>query len=77
MYTYGMYNFAGEWAYTVSLPAKREVCGGIIVIGPNQSSDTAHMASKPENVGQVWQLVREKIQLCGIQSPPASGLLAI
>ncbi len=36
MYTCGMYNFAGEWAYTVGLPAKSGVCGGIIVIVPNQ-----------------------------------------
>ena len=36
MYTCGMYNFAGEWAYTIGLPAKSGVCGGIIVIVPNQ-----------------------------------------
>lgn len=36
MYTCGMYNFAGEWAYTVGLPAKSGVCGGIIVVVPNQ-----------------------------------------
>jgi glutaminase len=36
MYTCGMYNFAGEWAYKVGLPAKSGVCGGIIAIVPNQ-----------------------------------------
>lgn len=36
MYTCGMYNFAGEWAYIVGLPAKSGVSGGIIVIVPNQ-----------------------------------------
>jgi glutaminase len=36
MYTCGMYNFAGEWAYTVGLPAKSGVSGGIIVVVPNQ-----------------------------------------
>lgn len=36
MYTCGMYNFAGEWAYKVGLPAKSGVCGGIIAVVPNK-----------------------------------------
>nr|WP_026104365.1 glutaminase A [Anabaena sp. PCC 7108] len=36
MYTCGMYNFAGEWAYNVGIPAKSGVCGGIIAVVPNQ-----------------------------------------
>jgi glutaminase len=36
MYTCGMYNFAGEWAYKVGIPAKSGVCGGIIAVVPNQ-----------------------------------------
>jgi glutaminase len=36
MYTCGMYNFAGEWAYKIGLPAKSGVCGGIIVVVPDQ-----------------------------------------
>ena len=36
MYTCGMYNFAGEWAYRVGLPAKSGVCGGIIAVVPDQ-----------------------------------------
>ncbi|MEB3295490.1 MAG: glutaminase A [Synechococcales bacterium] len=36
MYTCGMYNFAGEWAHRVGLPAKSGVSGGIIVVVPNQ-----------------------------------------
>lgn len=36
MYTCGMYNFAGEWAYKVGLPAKSGVSGGLIVVVPNR-----------------------------------------
>lgn len=36
MYTCGMYNFAGQWAYTVGIPAKSGVSGGIIAIVPRQ-----------------------------------------
>ncbi|MEO1095964.1 MAG: glutaminase A [Cyanobacteria bacterium J06638_28] len=37
MYTCGMYNFAGEWAYRVGIPAKSGVCGGILAVVPNQA----------------------------------------
>ena len=30
MYSRGMYNYAGEWAYRVGIPAKSGVSGGII-----------------------------------------------
>ena len=36
MYTCGMYNFAGEWAYKIGIPAKSGVSGGIIAVVPNQ-----------------------------------------
>lgn len=36
MYTCGMYNFAGEWAYQVGIPAKSGVSGGIIAVVPGQ-----------------------------------------
>lgn len=36
MYTCGMYNFAGEWAYNVGIPAKSGVSGGILAVIPNQ-----------------------------------------
>lgn len=36
MYTCGMYNFAGQWAYQVGIPAKSGVSGGIIAVVPNQ-----------------------------------------
>jgi glutaminase len=36
MYTCGMYDFAGEWAYQVGVPAKSGVSGGIISAIPNK-----------------------------------------
>ncbi len=36
MFTCGMYNFAGEWAYKVGIPAKSGVGGGIIAVVPKR-----------------------------------------
>lgn len=36
MYTCGMYDFAGEWAYRVGLPAKSGVGGGLLAIAPQK-----------------------------------------
>jgi glutaminase len=36
MYTCGMYNFAGEWAYKIGIPAKSGVSGGIIAVIPGK-----------------------------------------
>jgi glutaminase len=36
MYTCGMYNFAGEWAYRVGLPAKSGVSGGVMAVVPGK-----------------------------------------
>lgn len=36
MYTCGMYNYAGQWAYSVGIPAKSGVGGGIVAVVPRQ-----------------------------------------
>ncbi len=36
MTTCGMYDFAGEWVYTVGMPAKSGVAGGVLAVLPGQ-----------------------------------------
>jgi len=36
MYTCGMYDYAGEWAYRVGMPAKSGVGGGIVAVVPGK-----------------------------------------
>jgi glutaminase len=36
MYTCGMYDFAGEWAYEIGVPAKSGVSGGVLAVVPGK-----------------------------------------
>jgi glutaminase len=36
MHTCGMYDFAGEWAYSIGVPAKSGVSGGLLVVIPGK-----------------------------------------
>ena len=36
MHTCGMYDYAGEWAYRVGIPAKSGVGGGIVAVVPDE-----------------------------------------
>jgi glutaminase len=37
MHSCGMYDYAGEWAYRVGMPAKSGVAGGIVAVVPGQA----------------------------------------
>ncbi|WP_027269158.1 glutaminase A [Leptolyngbya sp. PCC 6406] len=53
MYTCGMYNFAGEWAYRVGIPAKSGVSGGILAVVPNQAGIAVFSPPLDENGNSV------------------------
>lgn len=53
MYTCGMYNRAGEWAYRVGIPAKSGVSGGIIAVVPGKAGIATFSPSIDKNGNSV------------------------
>ena len=53
MYTCGMYNFAGEWAYKVGIPAKSGVSGGIMAVIPNRMGIAVYSPPLDQNGNSV------------------------
>mgnify|MGYP006277923573 FL=1 len=49
MYTCGMYDSSGEWAYTVGLPAKSGISGGVMAVLPGRMGIAAFSPSLNDN----------------------------
>jgi glutaminase len=77
-----MYDFAGEWAYKVGLPAKSGVGGGIIAVVPGQAGIGVFSPLLDErgNSARGIRVCEELVERFGLHifdcRAPASGLAA-
>ena len=61
MYTCGMYNRAGEWAYRIGISAKSGVSGGIIAVVPGKAGITTFSPLIDKNLSVVSYFERSSI----------------
>ncbi len=75
MYTCGMYNFAGEWAYRVGIPAKSGVSGNIMAVVPGKMGIAVFSPPLDERGNsirgiKVCEVLSQKLGLHVFAAPP-------
>lgn len=75
MHTCGMYDYAGEWAYRIGIPAKSGVGGGIVAVIPGQAgiaTFSPRLDAKGNSVRGI-KVFEQLAQLFGLHTYEARG----